>query len=71
VGASARIHEEIGAPPGESVVMLQTGQMSAAREAIGAASYDQWERRGRNQPLDDLVSPAGVARVVAKCSAAR
>jgi hypothetical protein len=50
--------------------MLQTRQTSAAQEALGSASYDQWEQRGRALPVDDLVRLTRVARVAAKRSTA-
>jgi predicted ATPase/DNA-binding SARP family transcriptional activator len=70
-GASARVHEEIGAPPWESVILLQTRQTSAAREALGPASYDQWEQRGRTQPVDDVVRLTRVAGAATERTSAR
>jgi hypothetical protein len=58
-GASALVHEQIGAPPWESVVMLQERATSAAREALGAASYDQFVARGRALRVDDVVRVTG------------
>ena len=54
-GASALVHEQIGAPPWESVVMLQERATSAAREALGPATYDQFAQRGRSLRVDDVV----------------
>ena len=70
-GASARVHEQIGAPPWESVILLQTRQTSAAREALGPASYDQWEQRGRTQPVDDVVRLTRVAGAATERTSAR
>jgi predicted ATPase/DNA-binding SARP family transcriptional activator len=53
-GASALVHEQIGAPPWESVVMLHERETSAARAALGAA-YDESFAAGRAQPVDDVV----------------
>ena len=53
-GASALVHEQIGAPPWESVAMLQQRETSAAQAALGPA-YDEWVRRGRALPADDVV----------------
>ena len=38
--------EQIGAPPWEPVVMLQERATSAAREALGPGTYDQFVQRG-------------------------
>ena len=54
-GASALVHEQIGAPPWESVVMLQERETVAAREALGPAAYEQCVLRGRTQPMDDVL----------------
>jgi hypothetical protein len=35
-GASAALHEQIGAPPWESVTAMQDGALADAREALGA-----------------------------------
>jgi predicted ATPase/DNA-binding SARP family transcriptional activator len=53
-GASALVHEQIGAPPWESVTMLQRRETSAAQAALGPA-YDEWVSRGRALPVDDVV----------------
>jgi predicted ATPase/DNA-binding SARP family transcriptional activator len=54
-GASALVFDQIGAPPWESVVMLQERATSAAREALGPATYDQFVQRGRSLRVDDVV----------------
>jgi predicted ATPase/DNA-binding SARP family transcriptional activator len=53
-GASALVHEQIGAPPWESVVMLHGRETSAARAALGAA-YEESFAAGRALPVDDVV----------------
>jgi predicted ATPase/DNA-binding SARP family transcriptional activator len=53
-GASAHVHEQIGAPPWESVLMLHERETSAARAALGAA-YDGHFASGRLLPVDDAV----------------
>ena len=53
-GASALVHEQIGAPPWESVTMLQERETAGAQAALGAA-YDEWVARGRAAPADDVV----------------
>jgi hypothetical protein len=53
-GASALVHEQIGAPPWESVVMLQAPGSAAARTALGPA-YDECAGRGRALPIDDVL----------------
>ena len=62
-GASALVHEQIGAPPWESVVLLQERGTSAAREALGPEQYDQHAQRGRLLPVDDIVGPTPAAPV--------
>jgi tetratricopeptide (TPR) repeat protein len=54
-GASAAVHEQIGAPPWESVVMLHAGAAGAARTALGPA-YDEHARRARGLPIDDVLA---------------
>ena len=63
-GASALVHEQIGAPPWESVVLLQERGTSAAREALGPARFDQYAQRGRLLPIDDVIGPTPAAPVV-------
>jgi tetratricopeptide (TPR) repeat protein len=53
-GASALVHEQIGAPPWESVVMLHERAATAARTALGAA-YDEHAQRGRAAPVDEVL----------------
>jgi predicted ATPase/DNA-binding SARP family transcriptional activator len=54
-GASAAVHEQIGAPPWESVVMLHARAAGAARTALGPA-YDELARRARELPIDDVLA---------------
>ena len=53
-GASALVHEQIGAPPWESVAMLLRRETAGAQAALGPA-YDEWVRRGRALPADDVL----------------
>jgi hypothetical protein len=53
-GASAVVHEEIGAPPWESVVMLQERAMAPTRIALGA-EFGECLQRGRSLPVDDVL----------------
>jgi hypothetical protein len=53
-GASALVHEQIGAPPWDSVTMLHERETSGARAALGPA-YDEWFGRGRTRPADEVV----------------
>jgi predicted ATPase/DNA-binding SARP family transcriptional activator len=54
-GASAAVHEQIGAPPWESVVMLHARVAGAARTALGPA-YDELARRARELPIDAVLA---------------
>ena len=54
-GASAAVHEQIGAPPWESVVMLHARVAGTARTALGRA-YDECAERGRALPVDDVLA---------------
>lgn len=62
-GASAVVHEQIGAPPWESVVMLQAPGSAAARTALGPA-YDECAQRGRALPIDDVLELTVLAPVL-------
>jgi predicted ATPase/DNA-binding SARP family transcriptional activator len=53
-GAAALVHEQIGAPPWESVTMLHERETSAARAALGS-EYDEWFSRGRMRPAEEIV----------------
>ncbi|HEX5622059.1 MAG TPA: BTAD domain-containing putative transcriptional regulator [Solirubrobacteraceae bacterium] len=54
-GASAAMHDQIGAPPWESVVMLCERPVAASRTALGAA-YDDHVHSGRRMPVDDVLA---------------
>ncbi len=54
-GASALVHEEIGAPPWESVMMLHGREAAAARTALGPDAYDECVQSGRSLPIDELL----------------
>jgi hypothetical protein len=54
-GASEAVHEQIGAPPWESVVMLCERAVGAARMALGPA-YDEHVQSGRRAPVDDVLA---------------
>jgi predicted ATPase/DNA-binding SARP family transcriptional activator len=54
-GASAVVHEQIGAPPWESVTMLQERETAAAQSALGPGAYEACVRRGRSLPVDDVL----------------
>ena len=53
-GASAAVHEQIGAPPWESVVMLHERAAVPARTALGTA-YDEYAQVARSLPIDDVL----------------
>ena len=61
-GASAAVHERIGAPPWESVVMLHERAAAPARTALGPA-YGECAERGRSLPLDDILERTVLAPV--------
>jgi tetratricopeptide (TPR) repeat protein len=54
-GAAAVVHEQIGAPPWESVVMLHERAAAAARTALGS-TYDECAERGRALAIDDVLA---------------
>jgi hypothetical protein len=62
-GASAIVHEQIGAPPWESVVMLQEPAVAPARLALGA-EFEQCVQRGRSLPVDDVLGQTLAAPVL-------
>jgi predicted ATPase len=57
-GASAVVHEEIGAPPWETVVMLHEREAAPAETALGPEAYDQCVQHGRSLPLDEVLRQA-------------
>ena len=54
-GASAIVHEQMGAPPWESVVMLHGRGAAAAQLALGPA-YEDYVQRGRTLPVDEVLA---------------
>jgi predicted ATPase/DNA-binding SARP family transcriptional activator len=54
-GASAVVHDQIGAPPWESVTMLHERKTSAAQAALGTPAYEECFARGRTLSNDDIV----------------
>jgi hypothetical protein len=52
------VHERIGAPPWESVVVMQERALSAAREALGEAGFAAHAEEGRARPPEDVVADA-------------
>ncbi|MEN3279085.1 MAG: hypothetical protein V7607_225 [Solirubrobacteraceae bacterium] len=54
-GASAAVHEGIGAPPWESVRLMQERALSQARVALGAAPFAALFAEGRELSAEDAV----------------
>ena len=65
-GASAAVHEEIGAPPWESVTAMQERALAGAREALGD-EYEAHFKEGRALSGEDAVArvQSGPARAAA------
>ena len=57
-GASAAVHELMGAPPWESVALLLGRETDAARAVLGDARYDAALAEGRAVPAEDVVRGA-------------
>ncbi len=55
-GASAALHDRIGAPPWESVVMLQLSALSPVREALGAEAYAAYFAEGHRLTPEQAVA---------------
>jgi predicted ATPase len=55
-GASAALHEQIGAPSWESVAALQEGAIAGAREALGSQQYAAHFEDGRRLSAEDAVA---------------
>ena len=53
-GASAALHEQIGAPPWESVTAMHERALTGVRDALGS-SYDAYFAEGRERPAEDAV----------------
>lgn len=69
-GASAALHEQIGAPPWESVAGINGRALRSAREALGSQQYAATFAEGRGLSPEDAVArllsgPADVAATVA------
>jgi tetratricopeptide (TPR) repeat protein len=54
-GASAALHEQIGAPPWASVTAIQERALADAREALGSA-YEAHVAEGRELPPEDAIA---------------
>jgi predicted ATPase/DNA-binding SARP family transcriptional activator len=69
-GASAALHERIGAPPWESVTLMQERALGLARAALGAERFAERFAQGRMLSVEDTL--AGLAdEHVSVTSAAR
>lgn len=65
-GASAVVHEEIGAPPWESVTDIQERALTHARDALGETRYAARYAEGRRLPAEDAArrTHSGVFRAI-------
>jgi predicted ATPase/DNA-binding SARP family transcriptional activator len=73
-GASAAVHEGIGAPPWESVTLMQERALSRARGALGAAPFADLFSEGRRLSAEDAlgrIADEASQRDVCGASAAR
>ena len=52
-GASTAVHEQIGAPPWESVTAMHERAVSAAREALGGERFAAHIQEGRQLSAED------------------
>jgi predicted ATPase/DNA-binding SARP family transcriptional activator len=57
-GASAAVYERIGAPPWESVTLMQERALSLAREGLGAGPFASLFADGRKLTAEDVLVPA-------------
>jgi predicted ATPase/DNA-binding SARP family transcriptional activator len=55
-GASAAVHERIGAPPWQSVSATQERALAAARAALGEEVFATFVREGHQLPAEDAVA---------------
>jgi tetratricopeptide (TPR) repeat protein len=55
-GASAAIHERIGAPPWESVTAIHDQALARARDAVGADEFTAGFREGRSLSPEDALA---------------
>jgi hypothetical protein len=57
-GASAALHEAIGAPPWDALVAIQERALAATREALGAEAFAALFAEGRRRPPEPARTPA-------------
>jgi hypothetical protein len=69
-GASAALHEQIGAPPWESVTAIQTPALAGARDALGSR-YAAHFAEGRRLSAEDAVARLLSGRSEAVATTAR
>jgi predicted ATPase/DNA-binding SARP family transcriptional activator len=55
-GASAAVHEQIGAPPWESVTLMQERALTPTREGLGAGPFAALFAEGRKLSAEDAVA---------------
>jgi len=55
-GASAALHEQIGAPPWESVTAIQQRALAAARDALGSERYAAGFAEGKRLSPEDAIA---------------
>jgi hypothetical protein len=55
------VHERIGAPPWESVTVMQERAVAAAREALGEPGFEARCDEGHARPPEDVVAEAEFA----------
>jgi predicted ATPase/DNA-binding SARP family transcriptional activator len=70
-GASAAVHERIGAPPWEGVTEMHEQALSVARDALGAERFDAAFNEGHGVPGDDTLRGWQTAPSGAVASSAR
>jgi hypothetical protein len=69
-GSSAAIHEQIGAPPWESVTAIQEQSLAAAREALGV-HYEDYFAEGRELSPERAVARMQTAAAKAPVTSAQ
>jgi hypothetical protein len=55
-GASAAVHEQIGAPPWESVTAMHERALAGARQALGSARFAAHVAEGHRLSAEDTVT---------------
>ena len=55
-GASAEIHERIGAPPWESLRAIHERALQPARSVLGEEAFARLEAEGRRLPTDEALA---------------